>query len=62
MHQLDNMTNLVREHLGERSQQAAADRGGRIWEDVEHIGIPLILTLAIGGLGFLLSRTLSSKY
>lgn len=61
MHQLNSISNLVREHLGERSQQAGADRGGRMLADVEYIGIPIILTLAIGGLGFLLSRTLSSQ-
>lgn len=60
MHQIDILSNTIRETYGERSHQ---ERRGRqeIGAEIESIGIPLILTLAIGGIGIFLFRTLSSS-
>ncbi|XP_019152634.1 PREDICTED: uridine-cytidine kinase C-like isoform X2 [Ipomoea nil] len=60
MHQIDILSNTIRETYGERSHQ---ERRGRqeTGADIESIGIPLILTLAIGGIGIFLFRTLSSS-
>ncbi|KAM7479774.1 hypothetical protein LguiA_027987 [Lonicera macranthoides] len=60
MHQLDNLNTLLREYWGERSRQGRTDRTVRAL-DAEAIGVPLILTLAIGGLGIYLFRTLSTQ-
>ncbi|XP_010261757.1 PREDICTED: uridine-cytidine kinase C-like isoform X1 [Nelumbo nucifera] len=60
MHQLDNLSNLLHENLGEYSHQGRATQKS-IMEDVEFFGVPLVLTIAIGGLGFLLFKGLSSR-
>lgn len=60
MHQLDNLTNLLHEYCGERSRQGRTDKASRMI-DTESIGTPVILTLAIGGLGVLLFKCLSSQ-
>ena len=60
MHQLDNLNTLLREYWGDRSRQGRTDHTGRAL-DAEAIGVPLILTLAIGGLGIYLFRTLSTQ-
>ncbi|GAA0145382.1 nucleotide kinase [Lithospermum erythrorhizon] len=61
MHQIDNLNNLFREYLAQRSQQESSRRAVGI-ADVERIGIPLLLTtVAIGGLGVLLFRTLAPQ-
>ncbi|XP_008240051.1 PREDICTED: uridine-cytidine kinase C [Prunus mume] len=58
MHQIDNLSNLLREYSGERLRQGRADSSGRV-TDVDSI-VPVILTLAIGGLGFFFFRSLTS--
>ncbi|MBA0834854.1 hypothetical protein Goarm_007176 [Gossypium armourianum] len=60
MHQLDNLSNLIHEYRGERCRQERNDRSNRAI-DVETIGVPLIFTLAIGGLGVILFRNLASQ-
>lgn len=60
MHQLDNLSNLLHEYRRERSLEERTDVTSRT-TDVESIALPLILTLAIGGLGIFLLRTLSSQ-
>ncbi|MBA0744122.1 hypothetical protein Gogos_006759 [Gossypium gossypioides] len=60
MHQLDNLSNLIHEYQGERCRQERNDRSNRAI-DVETIGVPLIFTLAIGGLGVILFRNLVSQ-
>ncbi|XP_021293438.1 uridine-cytidine kinase C [Herrania umbratica] len=56
MHQLDNLSNLLHERLGERSQQASTRRKNMV-ADAEPIKVPLVLTtLVIGGLGIFLYR------
>ncbi|MBA0575962.1 hypothetical protein Golob_025289 [Gossypium lobatum] len=60
MHQLDNLSNLIHEYRGERCRQERNDRSNRAI-DVETIGVPLIFTLAIGGLGVILFRNLTSQ-
>lgn len=60
MHQLDNLSSLLREYVTEKGQSERAEKGSRLTE-FESIGLPIVITLAIGGLGFLLSRTLYSQ-
>lgn len=61
MHQIDNLSNLLREYGIERSQQdRGAEKINRLTE-IESFGIPFIVTLTIGGLGFLLCRSLYSQ-
>lgn len=60
MHQLDNLSNLIHEYRGERCHQERNDRSNRAI-DVDTIGVPLIFTLAIGGLGVILFRNLASQ-
>ncbi|KVH98486.1 Phosphoribulokinase/uridine kinase [Cynara cardunculus var. scolymus] len=61
MHQIDNLSNLLREYGVERSQQdRGAEKRNRLME-IESFGIPFIVTLTIGGLGFLLCRSLYSQ-
>ncbi|XP_021286271.1 uridine-cytidine kinase C isoform X1 [Herrania umbratica] len=60
MHQLDNLSNLLHEYRGGRSQRERTDRTNRT-VDVDTITVPLILTLAIGGLGVFLFRSLTPQ-
>lgn len=55
MHQLDNLSNFLRESMGQKSRQ---ERQGRksIISDVEPIKVPLMITLAIGGISIVLFR------
>ncbi|XP_031278049.1 inorganic pyrophosphatase TTM2-like [Pistacia vera] len=55
MHQLDSLSNLLRESMGERSRQVKKTERS-ITADVEPIKVRLILSLAIGGLGILLFK------
>ncbi|XP_061953284.1 inorganic pyrophosphatase TTM1-like isoform X2 [Populus nigra] len=57
MHQLDNLTNLLHEHRGERSRADTINSTA----DIDSITFPLILTLAIGGLGVLLFSSMTSR-
>ncbi|OIT05718.1 PREDICTED: uridine-cytidine kinase C-like [Nicotiana attenuata] len=50
MHQLDNISNVLRERLGEQSRQGRTNKK-RDTIDMDPVRIPLILTLAVGGLG-----------
>ncbi|XP_038705657.1 inorganic pyrophosphatase TTM2-like isoform X2 [Tripterygium wilfordii] len=54
-HQLDNLSNLIRESMGERHCQVRSNRKSII-HDSEPINVPFLLTLAIGGLGIYLLR------
>ncbi|KAM0066711.1 putative uridine/cytidine kinase [Helianthus debilis subsp. tardiflorus] len=60
MHQLDNLSNLLRDYVTEKGQHDRANKTDR-FTDIESLGVPIIAALAIGGLGFLLSRTLNSQ-
>ncbi|XP_022135192.1 uridine-cytidine kinase C isoform X1 [Momordica charantia] len=59
--QVDNLSNLLREYSSERSRRGKVDDDWT-WRmaDFEAIGAPLLLTLAIGSLGFLLFKNLTS--
>ncbi|XP_058112368.1 inorganic pyrophosphatase TTM2-like isoform X2 [Magnolia sinica] len=57
MHQLDNLSNLLHEHLGELARQGRTDDNRRM-TDVDFFRSPLILTLAIGGMSIFLLRSL----
>uniref|UniRef100_M0ZP35 Uncharacterized protein n=2 Tax=Solanum tuberosum TaxID=4113 RepID=M0ZP35_SOLTU len=58
MHQLDNVSNVLRERLGEQSRQA---RMNKKRDTIKTIRKPLILTLAVGGLGILLFKSLQHR-
>ncbi|GAU18997.1 hypothetical protein TSUD_193350 [Trifolium subterraneum] len=60
MHQLDTLSNLMHEYFGERSRPGRTDQAGRVRE-VESVAIPLVLTLAIGAVGVLFFKGLTSK-
>ncbi|KAM7267267.1 hypothetical protein ACFE04_009433 [Oxalis oulophora] len=55
MHQLDNLSNLLHEYWGERSRLERANTS----IGTESFTIPLVLTLAIGGIGIYLFRGLA---
>lgn len=57
MHHLDNLSNFVHENI-DQTRQARTDRNR--WTDVEFIGAPLLLTLAVSGVGIVLFK-LSSR-
>ncbi|KAM1259947.1 hypothetical protein ACFX2I_039244 [Malus domestica] len=58
MHQIDNLSNLLREYTAERFRQGRTDATGRM-PDIESV-VPLVLALAIGGLGAFFFRSLTS--
>ncbi|KAK4715300.1 hypothetical protein R3W88_013638 [Solanum pinnatisectum] len=53
MHQLDSLSNLLRDRLGEQSRQARTSKR----RDPNSIRVPLIVTLAVSGLGFFLFKS-----
>ncbi|TMX02671.1 hypothetical protein EJD97_020545 [Solanum chilense] len=53
MHQLDSLSNLLRERLGEQSRQARTSKRS----DLNSIRVPLFVTLAVSGLGLFLFRS-----
>ncbi|KAJ6868681.1 Uridine-cytidine kinase [Populus alba x Populus x berolinensis] len=57
MHQLDNLTNLLHEHRGERSRADTINST----VDIDSITFPLILALAVGGLGVLLFSSMTPR-
>ncbi|PON74602.1 Uridine kinase-like [Parasponia andersonii] len=60
MHQLDSIGNLLRENPGDRSCQVRSKRKN-ITYDAENFTVPLILTLAAGGIGVLLFKGFLSR-
>ncbi|MBA0573464.1 hypothetical protein Golob_000736 [Gossypium lobatum] len=62
MHQLDNLSNLLREGIGERSQAASARKKNMMAGGEDSIKVPVILTLAIGGLGIFLYRGILTRH
>lgn len=60
MHQIDNLSNVTREHFGEKSRQGKAEAITRTTQ-LETIGTPVILTLAFGGICVFLYRALASR-
>ncbi|KAF8039161.1 hypothetical protein BT93_B1649 [Corymbia citriodora subsp. variegata] len=59
MHRLDNLSNLLRDALGERSCHLTTSRKSVL--DTDRMKIPLICTLAFGGLGILVFKGLSNR-
>ncbi|KAM7279130.1 hypothetical protein ACFE04_006264 [Oxalis oulophora] len=57
MHLLDNLSNLLHEYCSETSRQERTKRA----INVESISLPVILTLAIGGVGIYLFRGLANQ-
>lgn len=55
MHQLDNLSNLLHESMGERSHQGRKTKKSN-WPDAEPFKVPLIITLAAGGVGIFLFK------
>ncbi|PON47688.1 Uridine kinase-like [Trema orientale] len=60
MHQLDSISNLLRENSGDRFRQVRSKRKN-ITYDAENFTVPLILTLAVGGIGVLLFKGFLSR-
>ncbi|KAF5185174.1 Inorganic pyrophosphatase ttm2 [Thalictrum thalictroides] len=58
MHQLDNLSNFVHENI-EQSRHGRTE--GSKLTNFEYIGIPVLLSLAVGGVGILLFKGLSSQ-
>ncbi|PHT81747.1 hypothetical protein T459_14762 [Capsicum annuum] len=58
MHQLDNVSNVLRERLGEESRQ---ERMNKKRDTMDPIRVPLIVALAVGGLGILLFKSLQHQ-
>ncbi|KAJ6799336.1 uridine-cytidine kinase C-like [Iris pallida] len=56
MHQLDNLSNLLHEHLAKPSRQKSGGTGRIL--DMDHLAKPLILVLAAGGIGVFLLKGL----
>lgn len=61
MHQLDSISNLLRENVGERWSHQARTKRKSITSDSDPITVPLILSLAVGGLGVLLIKGFLSR-
>lgn len=55
MHQLDNLSNLLHESMGERSHQGRKTKKSN-WPDAEPFKVPLIITFAAGGVGIFLFK------
>lgn len=58
MHQLDNLSNLLHDYWGERTRQA---RTNDITSMADVVTVPIVLTLAFGGLGLILFKTLTTQ-
>jgi len=56
MHQLDSLSNLLRESSGERSRKVRSTRKSIIMAKVEPIAVPIMFSLAIGGIGIFLIK------
>ncbi|XP_075489951.1 inorganic pyrophosphatase TTM1-like isoform X1 [Primulina tabacum] len=61
MHQIDNLGNLLHEYFGERSHQGRTSHSGGMTDMGVSIGVPLLVSLAIGGIGLVLLRTVTSQ-
>ncbi|KAJ6792745.1 uridine-cytidine kinase C-like [Iris pallida] len=59
MHQLDNLSNLLHEHLTKLSRQKSLDTSRILGMDHLRLAKPLILMLAAGGIGIFLLRGFS---
>nr|CAD1838292.1 unnamed protein product [Ananas comosus var. bracteatus] len=57
MHQVDNIINLLHDHLAETNRQKRSNYGNRLL-DVDALSNPLVLMLAIGGIGFFVFKGL----
>ncbi|KAK4768138.1 hypothetical protein SAY87_003279 [Trapa incisa] len=60
IHQLDNLCNLVHEYRGYRVRQVQTDRTS-LAANLDKYGVPLILTLAVGGLGAFLFKAMTNQ-
>ncbi|XP_008453334.1 inorganic pyrophosphatase TTM2 isoform X2 [Cucumis melo] len=58
--QVDNLSNLLREHSSERSRREKDEGRWRI-TDLGSISTPVLLTLAIGSVGLLLFKSMTSR-
>lgn len=58
MHQLDNLSNLLHDYWGERTRQA---RTNDVTSMADVVTVPIVLTLAFGGLGLILFKTLTTQ-
>ncbi|GMH31207.1 hypothetical protein Nepgr_033050 [Nepenthes gracilis] len=61
IHQLDNLSNVLRVNLGERTQRASSDGKGSVVADIKYLKFPLMLTSAVGALGIFLYRSFLTR-
>lgn len=61
IHQIDNLSNLLHEYFGERSDQGRTSHPGGVTDMGVSIGVPLLVSLAIGGIGLILLRTMTPQ-
>lgn len=60
LHQLDTLSNLLHEYLGERSRLGRPNQTGRMREP-ESVAIPMVLTLVVGVVGVFLLKGVTSQ-
>lgn len=58
MHQIDSLSNLLRENPADRFRHGRTEGTNRTI-DADSISVPLFLTLALGGLGIVLFKNLT---
>ncbi|KAF9589743.1 hypothetical protein IFM89_028652 [Coptis chinensis] len=58
MHQLDNLSNFVHENI-EQVHHGRKERSRLM--NIKFVGIPIILSLAVGGVGIILFKGVSSR-
>ncbi|CAI9113408.1 OLC1v1014005C1 [Oldenlandia corymbosa var. corymbosa] len=59
MHQIDNLSNILRDYFGEKARQGRENSAARTTY-LESLSTPLLLSLVVGGMGVFLFKTLSS--
>ncbi|XP_062116792.1 inorganic pyrophosphatase TTM1-like isoform X1 [Humulus lupulus] len=59
MHQIDNLSNILREYPGDRFRHGRTEGTSSRTIDANSLSIPLLLTIALGGLGVFLFKSLN---
>lgn len=62
MHQLDNLSNLLRENMGERNRPVRTNsRKSTIAQPDQPLTVPLAITLAVGVLGLIIYKGIFTR-
>ncbi|KAM6569401.1 hypothetical protein CsatB_017386 [Cannabis sativa] len=59
MHQIDNLSNILREYPGDRFRRGRIEGTSSRTIDANSLSVPLLLTIALGGLGIFLFRNVN---